>query len=366
MSIPSSEQVIKDIYDAAGDPQRWDRVLQFIGDSVGASASLLLTARHDNWVGWRHSIQTPATVSAYLRSEASPRSQATPRLLAMNHPGFVAEHDAFSEMEFLRDPLMTEWGTPENLHHAAATAIHMPTGDMVVFHLQRRRGLPIFSKSDISALDTLRPHLARAGLLAVRWRLERLKAATEALELVGLPALVLDYRGQVIAANALISETNGCITWLPNDNIALKDPSADGLLKRAIKELPKLQTRIVKSIPVRTADLASPAVVHLIPTIGHARDVFGGAYGMLVVTSISASPPPSATLLQALFDFTPAEARVARGLSLGLTLKQIAAIHCLSIETVRTQTKAVLGKTGTTRQAQVAVLFSSLNKLPIS
>lgn len=58
-----------------------------------------------------------------------------------------------------------------------------------------------------------------------------------------------------------------------------------------------------------------------------------------------------------LFDLTPAESRVAVALVSGMKLKGIAKAHRTSIETVRSQLKAVYGKTGTRRQSQVVGLL---------
>ncbi|MGO4612333.1 hypothetical protein AB4142_38935, partial [Variovorax sp. 2RAF20] len=58
----------------------------------------------------------------------------------------------------------------------------------------------------ISALESLRSHFARAGLLGRRLAMERARAASQALEMMGLPAAVLGLRGQVIDANALFQD----------------------------------------------------------------------------------------------------------------------------------------------------------------
>lgn len=72
------------------------------------------------------------------------RSQATVRLLAANRAGFVDAREMFTEEEWLADPLMTEWAIPAGLHHAAATAIPLPTGNRVVLQINRRVGQPPF------------------------------------------------------------------------------------------------------------------------------------------------------------------------------------------------------------------------------
>lgn len=359
------EKIVDRIYQSAADPGHWPLVLHDIGRAVAAPTMLLLTMRADRWVGWARSTEAPPSMDDYLRSNGPTYSQATPRLIERNHPGFVTEGELFDKKEFLSDPMMTEWGTPAGLHHAAATAIHIPTGDTVIVHAQRRVGMRSFEAGDIARLDAFRPHLARAGLLAARWRLERLRAAAEALALIGLPAAVLDDRGQVLIANRLIEGEGRWIVWLPEDRVALLDPAANQLLRRAIIGLADPAGPTIRSIAIKSTDTSEAAVVHLVPTTGSARDLFGGAFGILVITPVATSSAPNAAILGALFDLTPSEARVANAISDGSSLEQIAALHAVSVATVRTQLKSVFQKTGTHRQGELAALLAGLPRIPV-
>ena len=69
---------------------------------------------------------------------------------------------------------------------------------------------------------------------------------------------------------------------------------------------------------------------------------------------------PAAEVLTALFDLTPAEARIARKIAEGRTVKEIADAGNLSVETVRGQLKTVLAKTGVDRQTDLALLLTGL------
>jgi len=73
---------------------------------------------------------------------------------------------------------------------------------------------------------------------------------------------------------------------------------------------------------------------------------------------------PEMRVLCGLFDLTPAEARLAREVAVGASMETAAATLGLSIETVRTYLKRVMAKTGTRRQAELAVLLSGLTRLP--
>jgi DNA-binding CsgD family transcriptional regulator len=357
------ENIVDNIYRAASEPDIWPAVLHDIGASVQAPVMALLAVRGDLPVGWCLSRDTPASAHDYMRSDARQRSLTTPRLLSANHAGFLSALDVLTEEELKADPLITEWGAHEGLHHAAASAIQIPTGDLIVVHVQRRSGKPAFQKGDIARLDEFRPHLARAGLLAARWRLERLRAATEALALLGLPAAALDLSGRVLAANRLTQDTPNWVTWLPGDRIALRDSAADALLDRAVAELRNPCSSSVRSIPIR-ANIAGAAVLHLIPISGRSSELFDGAFGLVVITPICTPAIPTSAMLHALFDLTPAEARVSRGISEGLQLSQIATRYGVTVETIRAQIKAIFAKTGTCRQSELTALLASLPKQP--
>ncbi len=70
-----------------------------------------------------------------------------------------------------------------------------------------------------------------------------------------------------------------------------------------------------------------------------------------------------ALYLQSRFRLTAAETRVALGIARGESLAAIAKMYGISVETARTHLKAVFTKTGTHRQAELAVLLGRLMKL---
>jgi hypothetical protein len=154
-------------------------------------------------------------------------------------------------------------------------------------------------------------NLARASFVAARLQLERAQAATQALALLGIPALVFSDNGKTLAANQLIETLGGFILWRAEDRIALRDVRADALLRDAIATVDRDDTPSVRSFPVRHADAAM--IAHVVPIRGAARDVFFRCAAMLLLTPVTRPEAPSVDLIRSLFDLTPAEARVARG-----------------------------------------------------
>jgi DNA-binding CsgD family transcriptional regulator len=356
------ESLVDAIYEAAADADLWPQVMQDLGVAVDGAGGIILTRRTDAWLGWRYSSALEPGADAFVTGGLM-RSQATARLLGLDRAGFVSDSEVFGDEEFLSDPMMTEWGAPAGLHHGAATAIHMPTGDFVVVQVNRRKGQPRFDREDLSRLDAFRPHLARAGLLAARWRLQRLRAAAEALALIGLPAAILDADGKVLAANALIEAMTSHLTWLPKDRVALVDTRANVLLRRALADIRDPAATSVRSFPAKGVT-ETPVVVHLVPATGQTRDLFEGGFGVLTITPLAAPCAPDRALIQGLFDLTAAEARVAGGVAEGLTLDQIAERHGVAVGTIRSQVKSIFAKTGAERQSQLAALLAAQIKMP--
>jgi DNA-binding CsgD family transcriptional regulator len=132
-------------------------------------------------------------------------------------------------------------------------------------------------------------------------------------------------------------------------------------LSEALRELQLgRDTATVRSIAIPAVAERPPLILHLVPVRGSAHDVFGGAGSVVVVTPVQPRAVPNAEVLQGLFDLTPAEARVARAIAAATRIVDIAGDLRISQETVRTQLKAVLGKTGVGRQADLVALLSGL------
>ena len=195
--------------------------------------------------------------------------------------------------------------------------------------------------------------------MSARLGLQPAKGANDALTSMGLPALLLDESGTV-EANRLIEEMGEHLQWRARNRVALTDGRANDLLWAALAALGKDPGVAVRSFPLRDTDDRASMVVHLIPVRRSAHDIFTGSYALLVLTPVAAAPAPPVELMRSLFDLTPSEARVARGLAVGETLEEIASAGGVAISTVRSQLRQVLEKTGCARQAEVVSLLANV------
>ena len=200
--------------------------------------------------------------------------------------------------------------------------------------------------------------IAEPSFAAARMQLERARAAGQVFALLGIPALLFADNGRVLAANHLVATLSGFVAWRAKDQITLMDASADALLRDAIAAADQSDSPTMQSFPVRNAGAAM--IAHVMPIRGPARDVFSRCAAVLMLTPVTRPEAPSVELIRSLFDLTPTEARVARGLAAGQTVNVMAADSGTSTNTVRTHVNAVLTKTGYSRQSDVVALLNGL------
>lgn len=99
-------------------------------------------------------------------------------------------------------------------------------------------------------------------------------------------------------------------------------------------------------------------MAHLMPLRRGALDIFGGGGMLFYLTPLAKGGPVPHTLLEALFDLTPAESRVAHLIAGGRTVGETAQSLSVKSATVRSQLKSIFRKTGTQRQAELVDILS--------
>lgn len=348
------------IYECAFIPERWPDVISELARIANARTGSL----HISSGGVHRALSSNEAmfkdVRPLVESGWIARSARVERFFAMRHPGFLREVDVFEgeelEAYFKNDPTCREILIPRGLGRIAATTLDLPTADRAFISFEREWFKGVVEDEAIRELDALRPHIARSALMSTLLQLQQARIVGATLDALGLPALVLDDRGKVLAANQSAEECASLIFWRAHDHVALKDGAADSLLRAAVASI-SLSSVSVRSFPVRESNGVASTVAHIVPIRLAAQDIFSRCVAALVLTPVTAPGAPPVELVQSLFDLTPAEARVARGVAAGKTLEDIAGDNGVAATTVRTQMRGVFEKTGCSRQAEVAALL---------
>lgn len=351
--------LIDRIYECSFVPDLWPGVLDDLAGLADSRGGILFSAR-DRVLNWTASENLNDIFRSYVTDGWFPRCPRRVCLFNQSQPGFFVEQDFWTPDQLDNNPIYRDFFRPRGLGWSAGTGLQMPTGDHIVFSVEREHDRGPIEKERVDRLNELRPHLARSAFVTARLSLQRARGAKDALTSMGLPALLLDENGTVIEANDLAEGLGDHVQWRARNRIALTDGRANDLLWASLSALDTAPELPVRSFPLRDADNRAALVVHLIPIRRTAHDIFAGSYALLVVTPVTAPRAPSVELMRSLFDLTQSEARVARGLAMGDSLDEIASAGGVAISTVRSQLRVVLGKTGCVRQAELVALLANV------
>lgn len=350
---------LDDIYESAFISEGWPDMLGLLAQTTGAVGGGFFMSNGD-LENWTASAGLADTMSHFVNDRILQKIGGPTRVGAIGQHSFITEKEAFTDEQLEIHPLYRDFLRPRGLGWSARTSIRLPTGDSIVLTMERAfKDGPVPPES-LTTINTLRPHLARAAFIAARMSLETAKNAAQTLALLGLPALVLNQNGRVLAANELIQQLQEAIVFCAKDRVMLQDTRADQLLKQAIANA--VDDKFASPYSFSVCDLTGIAklVAHVIPVRGQSRDIFMRSVCVLTLTPVASPTMPTIDLVQSLFDFTPAEAKVARFIAQGETIHDIASSNAVSVNTVRTQLRSVMEKTGCSRQVEVANLLSGI------
>jgi DNA-binding CsgD family transcriptional regulator len=351
--------LIDQIYEAAFLPERWPTVLDRLARMIDAEGGWFMALSPDRQ-RFTGSEVFVGGLTKFVDNGWLPRTDRVRRGIRAAHPGFLTEADLYPDGDMATDPFYRRFLWKVGLGWGAGTVIAAPTFDTMLLSFERKQERGPVESEHVGHLDALRPHLARSALMAARLRMERAQAVSQTLALIGLPALVFDARGKVIAANALIEMQTEHLSWRAGGRVSLKDRHADVQFEQAITLLGRDAKASVRSFAVRDTLHIPCRVAHVVPIRGNARDIFDRCLGVLMLTPVAVTNAPPVELVQSLFDLTAAEAKVARSLALGDSLDEIAVSGSVSRNTVRTHVRRVLEKTGCHRQAEVVAMLSGI------
>ncbi len=357
-----TDDLIDRIYECAVVPELWPQVLNDLAGLADARGGLVFSARRT--VCWSASGRVQDLFEEYFEDDWF--SRCTRRVCSMRaeKPSFFVEHDFWTDDQLREDPMYRDLFRPHGVGWGTWTGLRMPTGDEIVVSIERPFERGPVEREHIDRLNEIRPHLVRSALVSGRMELQRAKGATDALTVLGLPALLVDARGRVLEANPMIEALDGQIRFGLGEAIVLADQKAQAKLTVALSAIEAAPILASCSIPLRDEDGRANALLHMMPIRRSAHDIMGQSYALLLLTPINPGRAPNADLLKTLFNLSPSEVRIAKGMAKGETLDELAERGGVSKNTVRSQLRSVLEKTGCKRQAEVAALLTRLSIAP--
>lgn len=348
------------IYESAVVPEAWPLALNSLCSMVEGFGAALLVVDPQKHLRYVATEAYARLLDRFEETMGAYENVRPGRVLARRYCGFLSDLDVCTLQELDNDPIYYKFLRPNGVGWTAGTVIPVPQSDNLIFDFGRSTALTPFDRSHLNVLDQYRPHLARAALISARLGVERARLASEALSIVGLPAAVLDKVGRVLAVNSLFEGLAPRVAVAARDRIHLLNHVSGELLKTGLENLNCEANHIVRSILVPAIETFPALILHVVPIKRAAHDIFAGAAVILIATPLSSCFAPTSELLNALFDLTPAEARIAQGIFDGKAVADLAGQFGVAVATVRNQLKGVLRKTGAHRQSELVAMLSVL------
>jgi DNA-binding CsgD family transcriptional regulator len=357
------------VYDAATDPREWPRFLRTLADAVGCSAVGLFpmdAQSASSRVTHAHG-HDPEAIARYDAHYGRPDVNAYAMNLKPGQlvPGAVLRAEAICPDRLLvRTEYWNDWLRPQQLGAGGFGILAGPGGGLLILSVARDRGLGALSTDELMVLTTIVPHLQRA--ITMQAQLERLQSEGDAAiaSLDHLPAgvILLDELARPLLVNrsarTLIDANDGLA--VARDGLTALDPGTTERLHRMIGAA--IDTTLGRGVDggdalaLPRADGKPPLHASVAP-VGryHYRIGVRFAAAMVFVADPARVVEP-ADVLRRLYGLTAAESTLATLLVNGRSPEEAATELGVSIHTVRTQLKHVLGKTGARRQAELVRL----------
>lgn len=227
------------------------------------------------------------------------------------------------------------------------------------------------SASPLSVIGSLLPHLRRAIHLAdkISALKDQRDSALGIIEKMPVGALMVSAGGRVLsfnqhAASLLQPLQNGLAE---GDKLRFSQPALNLKVHNLIREVSQLApqqyfNRDYDEFAVTSERSSGESSLSLL-ILPSRRECAADCVGILV-TSANNHCQISEPLLRTVFGLTVAEARLARALVTGMSVRQVASMLNISVNTARCQLKSIFSKTGAQRQSEL--VYKILMSTPVA
>lgn len=226
--------------------------------------------------------------------------------------------------------------------------------------IQRKPEQGMFNGSELRSLTKLARSLDSVAATANALAFARGEGALDAFDITEKAAFLLDRRGDVVRINQAAEAMLGLDVFIRRRRLTSRSAAATMDLNGTIRDL--LWTQTASSAPaiIFPRHERLPLLVYAIRCPGLAESALSSFHAMVVIVDPEQRSLPTAKTLQAGFDLTPAEARLAIALGAGSDLQSEALKLGVSHDTVRKHLKSIFAKTGVGRQSELVALLAAL------
>ena len=287
------------------------------------------------------------------------------------------------DLELLRSEYYADFARPHGLRHVMGGMIG--TRSPTPIGLFRPEDATPFARKDCRKLELLLPHFQRALELNehLSAQVEAVRVTVGVLDALPVSVVLVDAGLEVRFANAAsvraLARPGSGIAMLASGPRVGSGTHLTALHRDDAIALRRLVASAARgesggSLRIRTRDeageqpriqaaLVSPAPIGALEDAGPGLHDSGGLI-MVVIEDLARRVTPSAAMLRGVFGFTRAEAEVAIALAGGSGAEEVASSREVSLETVRSQIRAILQKSEAANLRDLERLMATLAMAP--
>jgi len=364
--IDTFDSLVSSIYDAAVNAKRWPLFVQRLAHALNAPSCLLrVQDLASNQVG---TYITHGLDPEFQKKYTDYYVHIDPLMTLPDQylPGTVIQTATCMPESFRQSEFYNEYALPQGMEHILGSFPVRDDARVAVLGVQRPASAGQYQAHEVALLDRLMPHLQRAikisrHLMQVTAKAE---AACDVLNRMSVGVILVDTFGSPVFVNGTAEAMMRAGAGLSIVRNNLQAPTwADTLeLQRLIAAAASGDSlKISGSMLISGGAEMQPWNILVAPVNRENTDELGfeqsPVAAALFISTSDQQVELSLTVLQQLYGFTPAEARLAAALANGQSLDTIAVQFMLSKNTLRSQLKSCFNKTGTVRQAELVKII---------
>jgi DNA-binding CsgD family transcriptional regulator len=362
------ERATELFYEAAAVPELWPAALQAVAEACGAAGGVILPV----FSGPATAYPSPG-IEEYVHdlvadgwaSTNNSRMQRGLALTMAGMTGLITDSDMFTPDELEKDTFYNEFIRPHRMGATAGMVLARSGHEIQLpFAMERHARDGPFMREDVVKMNRLMARARPAAELALKVGLASARRLADSFAGAGRDIVLLGPSGRVIhmppdferhLGDAVTLRAGALHSWH-----SATDMKLGAAVKRAVSRGPAID-RVTAVIPLPRRNRRRPLMVRVVPIIGSGQDLFMLARAAMIVTDPDWNGPADGCgEALAVMGLTPAEVRLAVRIGQGADLREVARAERVAVETARARLKAVFAKTGTHRQAELAVLVASL------
>jgi DNA-binding CsgD family transcriptional regulator len=352
------QQITQTLSAAAIDPNRWPEALEIAATCTESYGALLFPI-----VGNLPMVSASASMGKAFEVYACEgwidRDELNRGMPKFLKSGVATDDDAMPVEARKRAPYYQEFLAPCNLRDYAAVRIGL--GDLVwCLSIQRTVSQNPFSPTELNWLAELSTSLDAVVQISAALGMARGEAALAAFDFSERAALLLDRSGQVVRVNVAAEQLIGEDLQISSGRIHCRNAKTTDTLSRSIRTLLWSLEASTTSPIVLEKISGGKLVIYPMRLPGLTNSPLSAFHAILVISDTDSPQAAAVSTLRDVVELTAAESSLAIAIATGKDLEAFSSERRISKETVRNQLKSVFLKTGTNRQAQLAVTLSTL------